>query len=351
VALLTGLAVFAGIELLAGLYMQAGRRRDQMYGKRLERLVQQVHATGGTPLSVVMLGSSRTLEGIRAIELNTPLSGTLGRPVVVANFGMSGAGPLSELLNWQRLREDGMRPDFAIIEVVPAFLTDGASDLGEARMPVNRLRRSDLPIFERYASDTRPDIRRSWRAEQFNPLYAHRLTLLSWLAPGLVPTAFLAVPGRSLPEDIPSDAPGLDLWTPELRPKAVAHAREEYFAALQHLRVGGQNCIALRELLKRCQCDRVQAALLVMPEGPVYRSWYATGAYEQVRAWLEALRAEFGIVLIDARLWMASENDFKDSHHLTPDGAARFTQRLGMEGILPLLKNSSTQLTVGPGHE
>ena len=57
-----------------------------------------------------MLGSTRTHDGVRARELDAPLSAALGRPVAVTNFGMGGAGPLAELLGTgQRLREDGVR--------------------------------------------------------------------------------------------------------------------------------------------------------------------------------------------------------------------------------------------------
>jgi hypothetical protein len=324
--------------------MRPGPKRDPGYGERLERLQGRVNAVGTSACDVVVLGSSRIHEGLRAKALDAPLSDALGRPVVVTNFGMAGAGPLSELVNWQRLREDGVRPDVVVIEVVPAFLSaaDPMMDVGPERMPVNKLRRSDLPILEHYVSDARPDLRHDWRIERFNPLYAHRLTILSQFVPGLVPMAFRHVAHLPLPEDVPVAAPGLDGWTPDRRPQALAHAHAEYEKLLQRFHLGGRNCEALRELLASCRKDGVRTALLVMPEGPVYHSWYAPGAYDEVRKWLENVSREYGCSVIDAREWMPTEDDYKDSHHLTPAGAERFTERLGREKLVPLLRSGAS---------
>ena len=49
------------------------------------------------------------------------LEDVLGRPVVVFNFGLWGAGPGTSLLTLHRLLAEGTRPDLVLIEVLPIF--------------------------------------------------------------------------------------------------------------------------------------------------------------------------------------------------------------------------------------
>src|SRR5262245_35791013 len=74
------------------------------------------------PLPVVVLGSSRVQNGLRARGVEERLTAELGRPVAVFNFGVAGAGPLTHLFTWKRLRAAGVQPDLVCVEVVPTFL-------------------------------------------------------------------------------------------------------------------------------------------------------------------------------------------------------------------------------------
>jgi hypothetical protein len=56
-----------------------------------------------------------------------------------------------------------------------------------------------------------------------------------------------------------------------------------------------------------------------------------------LQGFLGALRTEFGVDIVDARLWVADE-DYNDSHHLLQSGAARFTERLTAEHLVPWLR-------------
>jgi hypothetical protein len=49
--------------------------------------------------------------------------------------------------------------------------------------------------------------------------------------------------------------------------------------------------------------------------------------------------------LINARAWINDEKAFLDSHHLMKDGGDRFTERLGHEGLAPLLPTTAAALT------
>jgi hypothetical protein len=93
---------------------------------------------------------------------------------------------------------------------------------------------------------------------------------------------------------------------------------------------------AWRDLLGLCRREGIPTALVVMPEGPVFRSWYPPRTWALVREFLDDLGREYRVGVIDARDWMAEE-DFIDSHHLLPQAAELFSARLGHEALAPLL--------------
>src|SRR5262249_47324339 len=72
---LAGLVVGLGVFVLAQLLLHAGLRgplahqRDPFYGPRLALLGRRFHATKPPPFTAVLLGSSRTYNGIRAATL------------------------------------------------------------------------------------------------------------------------------------------------------------------------------------------------------------------------------------------------------------------------------------------
>jgi hypothetical protein len=243
------------------------------------------------------------------------------------------------MLTWRRLRRDGVRPDLLVVEVLPAYFDSRLSgcDLNEKVYPETHLSWDDLDVIERYVADRRPQARRDWLRHLPADPYERRLDVINRLAPGLLPLAERTNFGRVV-EEIPENPNDTAAWlSPERRREALDFARRQYAEGLSNFRLGGVNCDALRDLLTECRREGVPAALLLMPEGPTFRSWYAPGAIEQVRRWLDELYTEFGVGLIDAREWM-DEDDFFDSHHLTRAGARRFTQRLGEVHLLPLLR-------------
>jgi hypothetical protein len=336
--LLTGLAVFAGLQLVTAFASQVGPQRDPIYSERLARLTRGVRVGAERPFTVAMLGSSRTQCGFRATALNEPLALALQRPVAVANFGLPGCGPIRHLVTWNRLCHDGRRPDLVLIEILPAKFDVKCStaEVMEPCLSLSRLRLCDLPVMRRYFNDVRPGLKRDWWLAWPNALYTQRLDLVYRIAPGLLP--FEHRLGRNdLPEDQPIPAEELPAEHCRL---ALQHARREYAESLQDFHVGGRNCVCLRELLACIRRDGSRPVLVVMPEGPLFRSWYAPGSYEQFRGWLEELRAELGVEIVDAHEWM-DEKDFSDSHHLSPRGAAKFTKRLGDEFLVPALRNLS----------
>jgi hypothetical protein len=93
---------------------------------------------------------------------------------------------------------------------------------------------------------------------------------------------------------------------------------------------------ALRDLLDLCRQERISVAFLVMPESREFQSWYSLLGDVQFHAYLRHLAAEYAVPVLNARNWMA-DDDFLDGHHLLPDAAAAFSERLGRQALQPFL--------------
>jgi hypothetical protein len=301
--------------------------RDPLYSVKARRLAQR-NTPAPSPFTVVMLGSSRTVYGFNAGLLEGTLGETTGRSAVVFNFGVTGAGPVTTLLNLSRLLAQGIRPDLVLIEVLPPLLTR-QPELAESRhLPADRLWWRDLPLIERYFG-TGPKLWEDWWLTEAVPAYAHRFSILSCLIPAYLPLRlrqdwFLHVNGSGW-VDSPSS-----LVAPGRRPDAIERTRLEYFPYLKDFQLGGAPCAALREQLELCRQEGIAVALVLMPEGSDFRSWYSATARDQIEGFLGDLQRVYDVPLIDARSWIADE-EFSDSHHLLRAGATEFTERLGRE--------------------
>ncbi len=243
---------------------------------------------------------------------------------------------MTELLLWRRLRRDGVRPNLLLVEVLPGLLSEARTvyEGSGKRMPADRLRWTDLSLLERYQSGARPDLRRDVALAETATLYTHRFGILHALAPFLLSdhgASLVALPG---PAFMPNDP------SPGERAKALDFARRQYVPTLPQADPDGPAGRVLRELLASCRQARVPVALVLMPEGPTFRSWYSAGTLPKVRQWLEQVCREDGAGFVDAEEWIG-EDDFLDSHHLLHRGAVKFTERLGREYLLSALGPSA----------
>ncbi len=305
--------------------------RDPQYTDKVERLKCRLAEPGPRP-TAVMLGSSRTVYGLRGRCAEDVLAGRGYEGAVVFNFGLPGAGPLTELLTLRRLLAEGCRPERLLIEVLPPVLA------GQVRLPEidglapERLRHRELALVERQIPE-----RAGWRADWWQawpvPCHTHRFAIMSRLAPGLLPSQVRLDWFRGADDTGWVKPPWPDV-TPERYRAALERTRVEYAYYLNGFRLGGPSPPALREMLDLCREERLPATLVLMPEGSDFRGWYSAAAWGQVEGFLAELRADYGVGVVDARAWVPDE-EFADSHHLTPKGAERFSERLGREVLAP----------------
>jgi hypothetical protein len=339
-ALLWGLATFAVLQVGLAVAIEGWlpELRDPSYAYKARRLRRR---TGDThrPPAVVMLGSSRVEHGLRGQLLEEQLQAETGTRPVVFNFGVSGAGPVIELLVLRRLLAEGIRPDLLLVEVLPPFLAGQVHSPEVDRLTVDRLWLRELPLASRYG---RPlaELRAGWWQSWPVPWYSHRFAILTRFAP-------LFLPGRSpawtfdLDDESGWAAPAVSTVTPESYRRGLAAAQAEYAPYFIGFRLGGTSCRALRELLDLCRQEQIAAALVLMPEGKDFRDLYPPLAWAEIETFLNGLSWEYGVPLVNAREWVCGEH-YSDSHHLLPAGAALFTERLGRECIAPLLAGAGT---------
>jgi hypothetical protein len=329
-ALLWTLAVFLGLQfgLSVVILVSCPDVRDPLYHDKANRLHARTVGVQPRPLTIVALGTSRTNEGFRAKQVEDQLSSELSRPVVVYNFGVSGAGPISRLIFLRRLLQEGVRPDLLLLEVFPPTLNGAVPVFELHQLPGSRLSWQELDVVSRYRGST-AELATSWHLSWLLPWYQHRFVLLTRLR--------FAADRRKAEPDL---ARTLDDWgqfgastyklTPVHRQRCEEAARAEYATMLnQNFRLGERPCRAYREILETCRRERIATALLWMPEGPTFRDWYSVEALAQVQGFLNDLSREFAVPVINAREWLNDEGDFRDSHHLLACGAERFSRRLG----------------------
>lgn len=309
--------------------------RDPHYGYRAARLQHRLTAASDRPTSVVMLGSSRALNAFRARQLESELEKQQGRPLVLFNFGIPSAGPAQQLVVLQRLLENGVRPDFLFVEVLPPLLARSLWPSSFSQLPVQRLGWSELPMVRGLDLD-HEDRRLAWCCQNVLwPAFAHRYAILSHLTPFLLPLDKRSDFSRGIDGCGWVEVPNMPLST-EARRQQTAKARQNFAAYWNDDRIGGPNCVALALLLQRCQAEGIAVKLILMPEGPTFRSWYRPEGWKAVEKFLAELHQEFGVEVINTREWIEEEYFF-DSHHLLPDGATRFSERLGREVLVPWL--------------
>lgn len=312
--------------------------RDPDYGYRVVRLQQRLATASEKPATVVMLGSSRTLNGLRGVPLERQLHEQLGKPVVLFNFGIPAAGPVMQLLVLNRLLHHGIRPDYLLLEVMPPYLAGPSSTWAVTSIPVQRLWHCDLA--EVHALDPRHRRRTNrWRQQAWLwPCHAHRATLLGALVPCLHTQVGSLAPWR-IDDCGCIESPNVTFST-EARRDWTAKAYRAFEGYWNQPEPSGPSCAAMVRLLRLCRQEGIEVKLILMPEGPTFRSWYSTAGWQAFQTFLEAFLRDHAVDVVNAREWI-DEEGFFDSHHLLPPGAVRFSERLGREVLIPWLREAT----------
>jgi hypothetical protein len=285
------------------------------------------------PLTVLCLGSSRTLNAVDPDVLGPALAAELGRPVEAFNFGQAGAGPVTVAVYTRRLIAAGVKPDVVLVEVHPAFLAGQRPDPPETRwlLPV-RLRPEELALVRAMGFPAADPPAHGLRG-RLAPWYEYRYLIVDRYAP------FLLMSGRLNAGHEPN-ARGF-VRHPPVEPddarKLQVLTYQQYADHMPGFRPTGCGVNAVRDTLQQCRAAGWRTALVMLPESSAFRGWYDPVGFRQIGAVVGGLAAEFGVTVIDARTWVPDEL-VADGHHLTGAGADVLTEKLARDALAQWLK-------------
>jgi hypothetical protein len=321
--------------LLGSYFVEKGpqKARDPEFAAKFERLAARLQESPEKPL-ILMLGSSRTLLMLDAGSLHPQWD---GKPAQVFNFGMKGSGPLLEHICLERILKAGVRPDLLLLEVFPALYNRPLDrSLEEVWFQEGRLRHAEVTELRPFHSNTQR-IWRRWLRFRLKPWGGIERSLEDYLDP--------------LSLDHPDHAGDYDItvidpygWEPHFRAGITdsqrAHYREiaqaQYRSAMGPYEPAPNAFLALKAILDTCEQLHLPVALVMMPEGPFFRSFYPPGMEAHLTKTFGTISLERKVLLVNARDWLPEE-ELYDSHHALPAGAERFSSRLRDEVLKPLL--------------
>lgn len=333
-------ASFVLSQLVISFYLDKRRfeTRDPLYGCRLNNLRKSLDEAPNAPLFLV-LGSSRVKYSIRPDAMKIRVDGT-PRPSVY-NFGLNGMGAIRELMYFQRLMADGIRPKWLLLEVWPPLWAESGY-FRESRMVQGEddLHWFDAPILWRYYRRDRDVIRIALRRNLL-PISHYRTGLLASFVRSLLSVEQLDDLCRTALDTLPTDPGGWfplpwETTTPEAKRRALLDGEEKVKPLLQPVRIAPNSDSALRELLGQCRRNGIKTALILLPEPSRTRNWYTPQSCSIVRDYLTGLQRDFSIPIVDTRTW-AQDDEFSDSCHMNQKGVPIFSERLGQEVVQPLL--------------
>jgi hypothetical protein len=284
---------------------------------------------------VLMLGSSRACWAFRAGCLNG-MPDSDGRPMHVYNFGIPATGPISEYLYLRDMLAEGIRPRFALIEVLPPLMCAAQRGALTEEGMTGFENLSARRFLQWFPYLTRPGKRaHMWLEARLAPWYTFRRQIqleLRCLAAGVPLPTYPAI------DDWGWTILGPFPFPPEERERRLEVARGGYLPGLSRFRMGKIPTQALRQTLELCRREHIPAALVVMPESSAFRSWYSDEGKTAIQNLIDELSQTYGVEVIDAQKWLA-DDDFEDGHHTLLHGADVFTYRLAAE--LPRLLSQS----------
>lgn len=332
-SLLWGGLLLAGINLAANHWLPSRMTywRDPGFYQRQTGLIERMQSkvadsdsqSAQRPFVVAMCGSSRVLYGFDGAQAEATLQTRLERPVVAVNLGTPGSSAAHTLLNLGRMIRNGTHPDLVLIEAFPLFFRAGAQP-AELFRSIEQIDQVDAEWMNRYDVPIPARLTEQQANSPF-AIWNYRAELLRSLQLPVRDGVFYRETdryGATLMPDLPLDSPQ--------RHNIFAHTKKRYFGINRNYHSGGPSWQAVAAVLQACQEHNISAAVVIMPEGPVFRSWYRPGAREEFLEKMNDLAKQHQCPVINGWEWQ-SEVEFGDSHHLRASGAKAFSERLAKE--------------------
>ena len=300
---------------------------DPEYAARLARL-QARHAEHPDRPLLLMLGSSRTGQLFRPEQL-PPITDAGGRTVLPFNFSRNGGGPVYSRLAYERLCRRNLKPDWVVIELMPALMTARYE-----RYFYTSITAGELRDLARYISGRRAV--GCYAKLHVLPGYKNRTGLLRSLAPSWAMPTGVQDPEANI-DRLGGEGKRIRPSMPDADRRAEdARVSAGYAEILANFTIDPGADRAFRDLLRACRKGGTRAVVIRTPESTTFRAGYRPEALAAIEAYSAGLTSEFGVSVIDARRWLPDE-EFEDGHHPLASGQRRFTARLHREVLTPLM--------------
>jgi hypothetical protein len=334
-AIVIAVVLFVGSQVALRVWIDTNKReyRDPIFEPRYRILEQQRAEKPASAATVIFLGSSTTLNGMRADLAEEKLTTELDRPIVSVNLGTLGGGPFTNLVHLKRLVRRGIRPDLLVMELNPIVYDDIAPN-DVPRLPPECLERQDLDVVKEYSNDKSVD-KQFWESFLF-PVRGHRLAILSQAARIMVPYVDLLEPVENV--DAHGYRPNRKVTDPN-KIRDTKETREAMRPRLQNYHVNEQRIRALRELADLAEANHIPTLFYTFPVRPSLRPMYGPGLQTLLGEW-RAIAEEHHFPMIDGIKWI-DEDKFSDNFHLDHDGATQLTEMLLERAIVPIMKSSA----------
>jgi hypothetical protein len=335
---LWGLLVFAGIQMgLAAYFKRQHAFSDFEFDRRLSALKALIVKYPDSPLFLV-LGSSRSLFGIRPELLAQSPSSPLKTPLIY-NFSVPGGDPLQEAVYLKRLLKRGIRPQWLLIECWTICIAK-ANDLNDdLKFDMKQVEWGDLAIYRKCRGRSYVSYR-DWLMTKIGRCYTGRDYLLARFAP------FLKTRQTKTDEILPIDPWGWNLplrWPtdPQSHRILLDAVRARFIPELAIWKLSTIGDKSMQQMLETCRQQKIKPIMLFMPESPEFRSLYGPMLRAHVRSYFTGLADRYSALWVDTNDWL-DEAAFYEGFHLVPDAAAVFTKRLEME-VLPAIAAAERQ--------
>jgi hypothetical protein len=272
--------------------------------------------------------------GIDAERITRILDGD----AVAFNFGIPRAGPFSQGVYLERLKDSGLLPDVVLIEVMVPLLCGKGVPFEDRGLDGERYALTELADLS-FAGNVRGAYRK-WLFHRWIPVRAHGAEIRQRCGLDCI------TPSIGLErEDADLDRYG---WRasglpPERIAEVKALAHRQYDENYRSFAVHPEQARRLNELIARCRAVGAMPQLILMPEGSEFRELLSAAGEGQLQGLLNDLQARHGVRVIDARAWM-DDDAFIDMHHLDGQAAMVFSERLARETLAPSLRQRATAL-------
>lgn len=351
VALLILVVANVGIELnrrYFDLLSSGGAEVEPDLGK-----AQRCESLGRRP-DVVFLGSSRAEDGTDAPLVDT-LAAREGKPILSCNLAMSGATFASDYFMLKRVIEDGYTPKL-VVENLFEFNINANGDVDHYAPGYNHARwladAEDVSALQPTFGAGSAEIMQSadFLAQKLIPLYGDRIGVLKTICQGSTfgpcgdPQTGVSWAHRDwykadqLHGWRPAEGPSLANLPPDRQQDlqdAIAYFRNVY---LRNFKLIDHEPTYLAKLVALAQAHHIPLAFVVSPLNQRYLDLLPAAEWTQIHAYWQAFSDAHHVPFYDeSQDHDYTDADFHDPHHLSVEGAQKYSAWLEHTIVQPML--------------